>query len=469
MSTATRLDVLQVSTGDRGGGAERVAWNLFAALRARGHRSAMAVGFRRNDDADVRLISSRGNPWVRAWGGAIASGLRRYPEARAAAAAVRAARMLASPGALLDALRGAENFRHPGTRELAAGSAPDILHLHNLHGGYFDLRELPRLTRRQPTVATLHDAWMWTGHCSYTLGCDRWRHGCGHCPHLDTYPSLLRDGTAANWERKQALYRDTRLHLAAPSRWLLDQVDHSMLAPAMIEGRVIRNGIDLEVFQPASRNALRGPLGIDPDAVVVTFAANRYRNRRSWKDWPTVREAVRLAGEALSERTVHLFAIGDDADPTESLGRVRAHFIPHTDAPDELAPYMQAADVVVHAARPEAENGSLVVLEALACGKPVIATAVGGVPEHIRGTSLGDDPTVAKLNPTDFAQADGTLVPPADPRRMADAIVALATRPDALEVMGRNAARRAAAEYGLEGQVKAYVDWYREILSRPHA
>ncbi|MBW2446014.1 MAG: glycosyltransferase, partial [Deltaproteobacteria bacterium] len=84
-------------------------------------------------------------------------------------------------------------------------------------------------------------------------------------------------------------------------------------------------------------------------------------------------------------------------------------------------------------------------------------------------TSLGDDPTVAKLNPTDFAQADGTLVPPADPRRMADAIVALATRPDALEVMGRNAARRAAAEYGLEGQVKAYVDWYREILSRPHA
>ena len=51
---------------------------------------------------------------------------------------------------------------------------PDVLHLHNLHGGYFDLRVLPELSARQPTVVTMHDEWLYTGHCAYTLDSERW-------------------------------------------------------------------------------------------------------------------------------------------------------------------------------------------------------------------------------------------------------------------------------------------------------
>src|SRR3546814_10331965 len=82
-----------------------------------------------------------------------------------------------------------------------------MLHCHNLHGGYFDLRELARFSKLLPVVLTLHDEWAYTGHCAYTFGCERWRSGCGQCPHLDVSPSIRRDASAANWTAKYDIYR----------------------------------------------------------------------------------------------------------------------------------------------------------------------------------------------------------------------------------------------------------------------
>jgi hypothetical protein len=59
----------------------------------------------------------------------------------------------------------------------------DVLHFHNLHGGYFNYLFLPYLTRNKPAVYTLHDMWGFTGHCSYSFDCNRWQKGCGSCPY----------------------------------------------------------------------------------------------------------------------------------------------------------------------------------------------------------------------------------------------------------------------------------------------
>ena len=50
----------------------------------------------------------------------------------------------------------------------------DVLHFHNLHGGYFNYLFLPYLTRHKPGVYTLHDMGGFTGHCSYSFDCHRW-------------------------------------------------------------------------------------------------------------------------------------------------------------------------------------------------------------------------------------------------------------------------------------------------------
>ena len=56
---------------------------------------------------------------------------------------------------------------------------------------------------------------------------------------------------------------------------------------------------------------------------------------------------------------------------------------------ETVAPYYQAADVYLHAAK--ADNFPRAVLEALCCGTPVVATAVGGIPEQVKGLKISDD------------------------------------------------------------------------------
>jgi glycosyltransferase involved in cell wall biosynthesis len=87
-----------------------------------------------------------------------------------------------------------------------------------------------------------------------------------------------------------------------------------------------------------------------------------------------------------------------------------------------------------------------VVLEAMACGKPVVATAVDGTPEVV-----ADGET-------------GLLVPPRDPERLAEAILKLAGNPRLRTAMGLEARRRAVAFHGVDRQVDAFHALYQELL-----
>ena len=223
---------------------------------------------------------------------------------------------------------------------------PDVLHLHNLHGDYFDLRELPRLSRAVPTIITLHDAWLLAGHCSHSFDCERWKTGCGSCPRLDIPPALRRDGTAFNWQRKREIYQNSRLSLVCPSQWLADKVRQSILMPGADRLEVIPNGVDTSVFKPGDKAAARERLGWPQEASIVMFAANGVR-QSIWKDYPTMREAVRLAGEKAVGRPIRFFAIGDSA-PAEQVGAAKIEFLHYRDS---LAECYQAADAYLHAAK----------------------------------------------------------------------------------------------------------------------
>src|SRR4051794_18111396 len=111
------MRILQVSTMDQAGGAERVAWNLFHSYRSRGHDSWMAVGYKKSSESGVFEIASNAR-WLKR--------IRRLP----------------------DIIRGFESFCFPGTASLLriTPGVPDVLHCHNLHGNYFDLRMLPSLS-----------------------------------------------------------------------------------------------------------------------------------------------------------------------------------------------------------------------------------------------------------------------------------------------------------------------------------
>jgi len=243
------------------------------------------------------------------------------------------------------------------------------------------------------------------------------------------------------------------------------KVEQSMLAPAVVEARVIPNGVDLSVFHPADRQAVRATLDIPQDARVLLFTANGIRHNM-WKDYQMMRTAVARVAERLHGHSVLFIALGEDAPP-ERIGHAEVHFVPYQKDPEIVASYYQSADVYVHAAR--AEVWGLTITEALACGTPVVATAVGGIPEQVKGLrSLGCG--ISALNQHGVNDATGVLVPPGDAQGMALGIERLLQDETLRCRMGENAARDARERFNLHRQVDDFLEWYRELLqdTAPH-
>jgi len=456
-----RLNILQISTADRLGGAEAVALRLHRALRAQGHDATLAVGRRFGAAPGVVEIAHAAatGAWRGLWWRVHQ---RLQPAYRRSAFARRVCRMahrLASPAGRRDRRAGREDFDYPGVWRVldALPARPDVIHLHNLHGGYFDLRALGWLTARAPVVWTLHDMWALTGHCAHALGCERWRSGCGACPDLAIYPAVRRDATAANWRAKQAIYERCGLHVVTPSAWLWRQVARSMLGPAVDSLHVIPYGVDTQMFKPGDRRAARRQLGLPVDRAVVLFVAHG-AERNPFKDYATVRAAAeRLRAMQPQGRAPICLAVGAAAGDAVVRG------VPAVDSPEDMCLYYQAADVYVHAAR--ADTFPNTVLEALACGTPVVATAVGGIAEQVRPLASCLTAEGAVIPRAPVKSATGILVPPGAAGALANGVARLLVDEALRNRLAANAARDGYRRFGLARQVAGYGALYEEILN----
>jgi len=432
------LRILHVNTMDRGGGAAQLAFNLVEGTNAVGHQARLAVRAKNTAGEHVFEIENEAarHFWSRfcAW---VIGGF---------GGSMRLVRTFGRPLSSAQFLYGHEDFDFPGTWQLlrTLPDKPDLLHLHNLHGSYFDLRALPWLSNQVPSVVTLHDAWMLSGHCCHSFDCERWRTGCGHCPDLSIYPAIRRDATAYNWRRKRRIYARSRLHVVAPSQWLMNKAKDSMLAPAMASARVIPHGIDLTIFRTGHRHQARLDLGLPSDAQILLFVAKGIRDN-VWKDYQTMRRAFEIISGRCGKKKLLFIALGEEA-PSESIGDKELRFIAHSSDRHAVAKYYQAADLYIHGARVEAWG--LTITEAMACGLPVVASNVGGIPDQVADGR------------------NGFLVPVGDAEHMADRIERLLEDNELRRGMGQRACQRAHAEFGLSRMTGSYLAFYESIMAQ---
>ena len=433
---------------DLGGGAQQIAWNLFQAYRHLGIDSWMAVGKKRSNDPqvfEIAKIESTGL-WAGLCNGLANSLTPLEGKVRGTLRLQAFLRQLAAGKDYVASLRGQEDFDFPGSWQLlqqapyTPSHAPDLVHLHNLHGSYFDPRALEGLSSEVPVMLTLHDAWLLSGNCAHSLGCERWKTGCGSCPDISIYPGLKVDSTHLNWQRKKAIFDQSRLYIATPCQWLLDQVKQSILAPGMIEGKVIPNGVDTAIFQPGDQAKAREALGLLKDVPILLFVANGIK-KNPFKDYQTLRKAAALLGESAST-PIHFIALGEEG-AQERFGQVTIQFVSKVTDPKVVAQYYQAADMYLHAAK--AETFPNTILEAMACGLPVIASNVGGIPEQV------------------VDGVTGFLVPPGNPDLIVSAVQYLLSNPSIAQEFSRAAVVRVNELFTQEQMVEQYVHWYREI------
>lgn len=432
--------VIQISTADVLGGAEAVAFGLHDRCRKNGFMSKMAVRDKNSVDADVTKLDSRG--WASRALGSVDKGILK-----------KILRVLDSPSSLYNYYFGVEEFNYSGIRRYFTNHPvmPDIIHCHNLHGGYFDLRILPQLCRRSNVILTLHDCWLLSGHCAHSLDCDRWTTGCGECPHLDIYPPVKRDATDRNWKVKKEIYSRSKFYISTPSNWMMDRIKASILSSSIIEARVINNGVDTKIFFPeADKKRVRQRLGLPEDKIIISSAAINIDNN-PWKDYASLIAALKTASSAVKKDDLLFLSLGSGSNAKNEW--ISTLSIPYTQDRNRYADYLRASDIYFQASN--VESWGLTITEAMACGIPVVSTAVGGIQEQV--TALGS-------NNRDIAT--GILTPQKDPDSMAEAIISLIRDPELRSCLGGNAARKAASEFSFELQAGEYMRWYDEISEK---
>ncbi len=253
---------------------------------------------------------------------------------------------------------------------------PDLVHLHNLHGGYLHAGKLFAYLKKHqiPVVWTLHDCWAFTGHCPYfTMDrCEKWKTGCFDCNLYKQYPQSYVDNSKWAWKYKKEIFTGVEnLTVVTPSHWLSALAKESFLCEYPV--KVIHNGIDLSVFQPKESD-FREKHGLQGKKILLGVALG-------WSK----RKGIDVFCE-LSKRldpSYQIVLVGTKEEQKKQLPE-NILCISRTHDQAELAELYTAADLFVNPTREE--NYPTVNMEALACGTPVLTFRTGGSPESIDAT-----------------------------------------------------------------------------------
>lgn len=319
--------------------------------------------------------------------------------------------------------------------------ASDIVHYHLLHNGYFSLFAMPKLTSLKPSVWTIHDPWLMTGHCVHPYTCERWKDGCGECPDLNTFMPMRRDNTRYMFETKRRILAKSRVDIIVTSQFMLEMAKKS---PIFAHNRIhfIPFGLDMNVFKRIGLTNLRSKYNIGLDNLVISFreTENEYKGLKFIKEVLN-RLSVEEYSVPITLFTVNKTGLLKDFEckfQVVELGVVTDESI--------MAEFYNCSDIFLMPSTAEAFG--MMAIEAMACGIPVIA---------FEGTSL---PEVI------FAPAGGVCVPMKDSDALYAAIDKLMKSPEERKEIGDEAYRLSRIHYDFENHAKKIMALYEEVIAR---
>jgi glycosyltransferase involved in cell wall biosynthesis len=204
----------------------------------------------------------------------------------------------------------------------------------------------------------------------------------------------------------------------------------------------IPNGVDGDVFAPASRSNAREQLGIPQDARVLLFSAHML-DANPRKGGNVLIQALQSIG---ARSGWHLALLGEGGSSWQAQCPIPVHMLGFRSESADIARCYAVADVVVVPS--VLENLPNTLLEALACGRAVVASDCGGIRDGvIEGTT-------------------GLLVPQDDALKLAAALISILTN-DALQVqMERSARELFEREFSAALEIDRFEALYRQVIER---
>ncbi len=272
--------------------------------------------------------------------------------------------------------------RHPLVREA------DVLHLHWINQGFLSLADLKKLIKTgKPIVWTLHDTWTFTGGCHYPGTCGGFTSTCGQCPLLKSPGS--NDLSARQHTRKEKIYTDASITFVGCSKWMQEMAAKSSLVRKDLRHSVkqVFNPIDTSLFKPAKGQDVRKELGLPENKKLLLFGAANISDPRKGTDLLLRALKWVVSNDPSLQEHLELVAFGKNVNLLADKVPFKLHSFDVVDGEEAMARLYQAADLFVLPSMQD--NLPNTVVESMACGTPVVAFEIGGVPEMVSHEESG--------------------------------------------------------------------------------
>ena len=252
---------------------------------------------------------------------------------------------------------------------------PDLVHIHIINCNIVNIYRILNYLKNKKlkTVVTFHAEYLYTGGCSHAFDCMKWKTGCGECPRLwEATHSLLFDRTHYFWKKFESIYSgfEKNLKIVCVSEWLRERACQSPFF-RKIDISVIENGIDTQnTFFPQVNDNLYKEFKADNKKVLLHITP-------SFKSKIKGGEYIIKLAERLNKDLYTIIIIGYDDNlvlPTNVVP------IKNINNQNILAQYYSLADLTIITSK--VETFSMVCVESLSCGTPVIGFKCGA-PEQI--------------------------------------------------------------------------------------
>lgn len=360
------MKIVHVNNADIKGGASRACYNISKALKSGGVNSSILTQTKFGNDSNVFSVSEGKNN--------IKSFLRKGIDW-----ALIQGLTIKEKGRFSFPLIGADISKHEVIKDA------DIIHLHWINEGFFSLKTLQKLGQlNKPIVWTMHDMWGFTGGCHYNNGCENFLHRCGNCPSLK-FPAM-HDGSFSIFARKLLVYKYLNLHLVTCSKWLGEESKRSVL---MHEFPVtpIPNPINTELYKPLDKLEAKSSLNLDVNKIHILFVSMTATERR--KGFIELKKSLKFLAnkyDNVSEK-IELVIMGSASDEIIQEIPIRSKILGRISSDKDIVNIYNAADIFV--APSLQDNLPNTVMEATACGTPVVAFNIGGIPDMIEHNKNG--------------------------------------------------------------------------------
>lgn len=318
----------------------------------------------------------------------------------------------------------------------ALGQSADIFHFHWISRWLDFPKFIKSLPSNAPIVFTIHDLGNLTGGCHLYSGCHNFEKGCQRCPLLKApFNSFL---PKRELQRKRQSLRSRPIFVIGNSRWTTQLASSALVFSEAAAFKTIPPGIELDQCVRTDKRLAKTLLGISPDQFTIGFGCAELTDKN--KNFTAFLELLNKLSSKISVEAI-VFGNGlkltsDPPAPIHYLGKLAS-------GPLQSLAY-SAMDVFIMTSG--IETFGQVAIEAQACGTPVCAFAVGGLPEAV------------------IDGQTGWLVPAGNTELLSNQVMTLARDKKMRSLFSEYGYNWSRSTFTMEQAAKLYLNLYREAL-----